>query len=113
MGEQRAADEEREVGGAKPWEVVLTWGVILGLVGILLAVLGPQLINGGMGGTTALPIWALGLYSVVASAMIPFSAAFIGAAIVMRFLHPLAPIRRTGAVTGESLSHGDDGSPSD
>ena len=100
MGEERYADEPG-VGGAKPWQVIMTWGVILGVGAIVLTVLAPQLtgqFGTGSAAGVAAPYWVLALYSMVTVGLPPFSAAFIGAAMVMRHIDAHAPAQWGGGI---------------
>jgi hypothetical protein len=87
------------MAGVKMWEVTLRWGILLGVVGILLTVMGP-LIIGNFG--TAFPVEgapvAMGvsiLYAVAIVTFMPFSAALVAAALIMRNAEALASHRET------------------
>lgn len=89
--------EQAGPGRAKHWEVVMTWGVVLGLAAVLLIALGPHLVGDVLANRDggSVPTAALTLYSVAGTVLPPFSAAFVGAALVMRHAESLAVTRST------------------
>ncbi len=87
------------MAGAKMWEVTLRWGILLGVVGIVLTIMGP-LIIGNFGTTVPVgeaPV-AMGvsiLYTVAIVTFMPFSAALTAAGLIMRNAEALAADRET------------------
>ena len=75
-------------------EVVLRWGIILGVAGVLMLVLSPVIIGnfGTFYPTAGAPVAmaVTTLYSVATIALLPFSASLVAASLVMRHAEALA-----------------------
>ncbi|MHA7281578.1 hypothetical protein [Arthrobacter sp. TMS2-4] len=82
------------VAGVRTWEIALRWGIVLGALAVALLLLGPVIIanlgtmtvQGASTGSTLVTL----LVSTVPSMLLPFSAALVGAALVMRHAEALA-----------------------
>ncbi|WP_434993573.1 hypothetical protein [Arthrobacter sp. Ld5] len=82
------------VAGVRTWEVALRWGIVLGAAAVAILLLSPLIIanvgtmtvEGESAGSTLVTV----LVSIVPSVLLPFSAALVGAALVMRHAEALA-----------------------
>ncbi|WP_199276422.1 hypothetical protein [Arthrobacter sp. CAN_A2] len=72
----------------------MRWGIILGVVAVALLVLSPVIVaNVGtttLEGASPVSTAATVLVSIIPSVLLPFSAALVGAALVMRHAEALA-----------------------
>jgi hypothetical protein len=91
----------------KMHEVVLRWGIILGVASVLMVVLSPVIIGnfGTFHPVEAAPVATAvtTLYTVATIAFLPFSASLVAASLVMRHAEALAErkeARRDEAASG-------------
>lgn len=82
------------MAGVRTWEVALRWGIVLGGVAVafllsspvIVAHVGTMTVEGASAGSTLVTV----LVSTIPIVLLPFSAALVGAALVMRHADALA-----------------------
>ena len=95
------------MGEVRTWEIVLRWGIILGAVAVMVLLVSPVIIaNVGtmvVEGASAVSTTVTVLVSMLPTVLLPFSAALVGAALVMRHAEALA-----SAASGEAAREPED-----